>query len=309
MKYGAQSLALALMLAAPGPASAEAPTTAPRASLAAVMPTASQALIFDRIQGEYVVVRSGDFVQGYRVSSVEQDQVVLTHPDAPSRHYVLATVSELRPVGERTVRCGATGSEAKAVSVSATGLDLIDPYGQDSNSYSNSYPKGVDIRTVLAPADQRAESPAPAAGQENKKESNQETAAPAGKTPSAVPVRVAEVPPTVVQPKRKAVPAHESHTIRRQEFDSALADFHALSKEVQIAVRSGKAHVVGIADGSYFHRLGLRKGDVLLSVAGQPVGSLDAAASVYARLMSSSRFDVVVHRGRQRVTLKYRFAD
>jgi len=297
------------------------------------MPTAGQALLFDRIQGEYVVVRTGDFVQGFRVDEIEPDQVVLTHPDAPSRFYVLPVVSELRPMGERTVRCSTSAETPapKVVSAPHSDLDLIDPYAQNSASDTDSYPGSGTIPTVLAPPDQRA-STEPATTPERPGQPATTTAEPGSEPatagqPSAPPApggdaaaqpsprgdtsrpRAIDVPATVVQPPAETTPLEESRTIRRAEFDRALADFHALSKEVQISIRAGEVHIEGIASGSYFHRLGLRKGDVLVNVAGQPVGSLDAAASVYAKLMTTTRFTVVVKRGARRVTLHYRFTD
>ncbi len=337
MKYAAPLLILSALVVAPANALANPASATPRASVAAVMTDAGQALLFDRIQGEYVVVRAGDFVQGYRVATLEADQVVLTHPDAPGRYYVLPVVSELRPVGERTVRCGAAEKTTApaATPMSGSKLDLIDPYGQVSDPDSAILRESDEIPTVLAPPELRAgsqppvvEAPATAAPPAPA------TAAPPPPTPSATPTpeeaadedggtappsppeqpeaagpRTLDMPATVVQPAPSTIPAKASQTIRRGEFDRALADFHALSQQVQISIRAGEVHVDDIATGSYFHRLGLRKGDVLVSVAGQPVSSLDAAASVYARLMTTNRFAVVVKRGAHQMTLRYKFAD
>jgi hypothetical protein len=73
-------------------AAGDFPRKAPRASLVQVLRGGKQALLLDRTSGEYQVVKVGDQVQGFRVSEIEEDQIVLTSPAAPERYFVLPLV-------------------------------------------------------------------------------------------------------------------------------------------------------------------------------------------------------------------------
>jgi C-terminal processing protease CtpA/Prc len=97
-------------------------------------------------------------------------------------------------------------------------------------------------------------------------------------------------------------------TLVRAEFESALSDFHALSKELKLALREDGVEIVELAPGTLFHRLGLRAGDRVLQVAGQPVRDHETAAAAYSRLMAADEVEVVVARGAREVRLRFRFA-
>jgi hypothetical protein len=74
------------------PAAADPPTRSPRASLVQVLQGGRQALVLDRTTSEYQVVKLGDELQGYRVTELEDDQIVLASPSAPERSFVLPLV-------------------------------------------------------------------------------------------------------------------------------------------------------------------------------------------------------------------------
>jgi hypothetical protein len=74
------------------PAAAQVSQKAPRASLVQVLRGGKQALILDRVRGEYEVVRVGDSIHGLRVAEIEEDQIVLATPTPPERYFVLPLV-------------------------------------------------------------------------------------------------------------------------------------------------------------------------------------------------------------------------
>ena len=109
------------------------------------------------------------------------------------------------------------------------------------------------------------------------------------------------------KPKCKPKTIRERHKISRREFDSAVSDFHALSKEVQFALVGQGVLIQGISRGSLFYRWGFRDKDIILDVDGKAIRDVNDAASVYAELMDAKRFKVKVKRGIDTVHLQYRF--
>lgn len=107
--------------------------------------------------------------------------------------------------------------------------------------------------------------------------------------------------------KRKGKTRKENRKISRREFDAAVTDFHALSKEVQFAIISKGVQIKGISRGSVFYRWGFRDRDIILNVDGKPIRGVDDAAAVYAHLMGAKRFKVKVLRDVDTVILNYRF--
>ncbi len=325
MKYLRPALVLGLLLISPLPGRADTPKT-PQATLAAVMEGAGQALLYDRIQDTYVLVRVGDWFQGYRVGAIERDQLILTAPPSPIQ-FVLPKVSDLIRLDDAAhpvQPAGRSGPQPKVTRLDPsklTPLDpygepagkVIDPYGKPAGKVIDPYPeKPVDpyadqvldpyadqpVTTVVAPEGSRAAS------------TDGLAVAPASPPPVLAPTT--EVTPSQPAPAATPAPAPAAepervHPLTRAEFDAALDDFDSLSKEVQLSVGRNGVTIAELAPGTFLHRLGLRKGDRVLRVAGQPINDLDAAAAVYARLMVVDEFTVAVVRDRRTVTLRYRF--
>lgn len=60
----------------------------------------------------------------------------------------------------------------------------------------------------------------------------------------------------------------------------------------------------GVAAGSLLQRLGLRDGDLVLSVGGVKLGTRDAAMNAYLAMTSGKVVDVVLIRNGRRQTLR-----
>jgi S1-C subfamily serine protease len=113
------------------------------------------------------------------------------------------------------------------------------------------------------------------------------------------------VAPPAAKPDPHA-PVRRDVRIRRAALDQALSDFDRLGREIQVEqVAGGGVLVTGIASGTLLHGAGLRKGDIIRAVAGQPLTTLEAAARVYATVSSASRFDVEIDRGPDRITFAF----
>ncbi len=98
----------------------------------------------------------------------------------------------------------------------------------------------------------------------------------------------------------------ERHRVKKQVLDDALSDFHELGKTIQVAKREGNIEILQVKQDSIPHELGLRKGDRILRVAGVDLGKPDAAVDVYVAVTSTNQFAIVLMRGAQQVTLRYR---
>lgn len=92
--------------------------------------------------------------------------------------------------------------------------------------------------------------------------------------------------------------------ITRGELDRALADFAALSAGIRASFSASGVTVTSVSDGTIFQRAGLRAGDVITSVDGQRVRSLDDAANLYARASAIKSLAVQIVRAGQPTTLR-----
>lgn len=88
----------------------------PRASVAAILHEAGQALLWDGTRGEYVLVRAGDGFQDFRVSVISAEQVVLSRGN---QHFILPRTADTSNLGRR--------GQDVAVNAPAQ-ADLVDPY-------------------------------------------------------------------------------------------------------------------------------------------------------------------------------------
>lgn len=274
MKYSVQAVIVTAALLVPFAASADTKHRIPRAQLVSVMTDTGQALVKDNNRGTYVVVRVGDAVQGFRVTSIQHDQIVLSRD---KQHFVIPLQTKAKPKAPAKTRITMpTGVSRKRK------LLLINPY-----------PPKAKLTTVLAPPGLRFD-PTQAARIAAKGAEKRRLK------------RIASLR-TVVKPNRTKSRLRVALTIKRSEFDKAVSDFTTLAKEVQLK-RDGKRILVsGIGRGSYFYRLGLRKGDRIISVDGKIIASMDDAAALYAGLMAASAFTVELERNKLLVTFRYSF--
>jgi membrane-associated protease RseP (regulator of RpoE activity) len=178
-------------------------------------------------------------------------------------------------------------------------------------------PSWIEPAPAPAPATTAAPAPAPAPAT---------TAAPApatmGTPPSPAPA-VAPAPPTMATPPSPApavapapvvtaAPASPvagptagaEPVLSRREVAAALADFGALAVAFRASFTPAGVQVEAVLDGSLFSKAGLRAGDVIASVDGTPLRSLDDVAALYARAGSLRTVTAQVVRGGKPRTLR-----
>jgi len=101
-------------------------------------------------------------------------------------------------------------------------------------------------------------------------------------------------------------------TVRRSDIQKSIEDINQLLSEARIQphFRDGNADGLAISRirrGSIFSKLGLRNGDVVQEVNGNPLNSPEDILSLYEKLKSGDEASLqVTRRGRPR-TLNYRF--
>ena len=106
-------------------------------------------------------------------------------------------------------------------------------------------------------------------------------------------------------PDEAAPPAADPATIiSRKELTAALGDFAGLTASVRGAFTPAGARIDVVAPGTVFAKAGLRNGDVITSVDGQPVKSIDDAADLYIRAGSAKTANVQLLRATKPMTLR-----
>ena len=258
----------AVLVATPGAVAADARFDLPRVTVTEASPASSRARIIDEETGRRSELALGDrYADQFLLVSVKADRIVLRRLGADAIYYVLPVTDHAR-----------AGPRSRPAEIAAAELAPLDPYAE---------PRA--IRRVIAP--QRAHA-APASADLDD--------APAPLDPYDA------APPTA--PGEDAADGDEraeSRQLSRAELDDALADLQAL--EQTIAIHSGPEglRITALAAGSFIHRLGLRRGDLVRRVAGRSLASMGAAAALYAHLARTDEVAVEIIRGEQSITLRY----
>ena len=92
--------------------------------------------------------------------------------------------------------------------------------------------------------------------------------------------------------------------ISRKELNAALGDFGTLTKDTRLTLGPTGVAFAHVAPASLFARVGLRDGDRVVAINGQPMRSLDDAANLYAQLGTLKQLSFDVVRGSGHVTLR-----
>jgi general secretion pathway protein C len=98
--------------------------------------------------------------------------------------------------------------------------------------------------------------------------------------------------------------------VRRSQLESAVKNVNNLMKEIRIQPNfsNGKPdglRLTGIRPDSIFYNMGLKSGDILMSVNGKEIKSVDDAFSFYQNLQSSPSVQLQIKRRGQLKTIDY----
>jgi general secretion pathway protein C len=101
-------------------------------------------------------------------------------------------------------------------------------------------------------------------------------------------------------------------TVNRKDIQNSLKDINKLMSEVRIRphFKDGESDglsVSRIKGGSVFSKLGLRNGDIVQKINGEPINSPDEVLALYEKLKSGSRVSLEVTRKGEPKTMNYRF--
>lgn len=150
-------------------------------------------------------------------------------------------------------------------------------------------PRSEEARDEAAPEDPYAEG----------EDKHADKGKPDGKTPDKKPEDKA--------PEGDEGPKVVKVELTRRDLEAAIEDFGSLVSAIRGEWTDEGARLEHVADGSLFARAGLRAGDLVRSVDGKPMKSLDDAAELYSRAGSLQRVTVQVGRGGKAVVLDVSF--
>ena len=307
-----------------------------------LLPETRQVLLFDKTKGTHVVAEVGQDVEGYLVDDIGDDEVtlvaangtevILAAPDptwrrrtdrkvsatgAPAKPDVAASteLAPQDPYGDPSE--GATVTAAPVVP-GADGVRVT-----DATKPAHAVDPGADGVRVASAAPTTDVDPGVAAfmaavAGEDIDENGNPVSTP---TPATKPTKPATKSATPVDakatnagsslaaavtgaPAAAPAPGPTTATIKRTEIDAALADFASTSSTFRAAFVKDGLRFDDVTKGSLLARVGLERGDVVTTVDGQPLRSLDDAANLYARLPTARGTTLQVVRAGKPVTLR-----
>ena len=94
-------------------------------------------------------------------------------------------------------------------------------------------------------------------------------------------------------------------SLRRSMIDDSMQDVSKLMTEINIQPSEEGLSLSNIKPNSIFRRMGLRNGDVLKTVDGQEIRSVDDALKLYENLRSSDKVSLILQRRGSDRTIDY----
>jgi hypothetical protein len=282
-----------------------------------------QVMLWNESSGEYQLARVGDEVEGWRVIAVvpEAKRAVVLRRGTRDELYLAQMPRPNAPVDPRVPRLApviiADACSPETVAVAAAAAPAVTaapvvaapppaPVAAPVNPYAAPAPQQLaPVNPYATPASVGA--PAPPAPPVAAPVNPYAAPAPAPQgLPIGPPPPAPLAAPVAPDPAAGAPLPIESHSLTRAELNRELRDFDRLLAGITVAPAAGGGFVLTrVEPRSWVQKLGLRSGDVVRTVAGEPVSTLEDAARVYARLGSLDSFVVVVERGQQKLLLSY----
>ncbi|HTL35162.1 MAG TPA: PDZ domain-containing protein [Kofleriaceae bacterium] len=300
-----------------------------------MLPETRQVLLFDKTKGTHVVAEVGQDVEGYLVDDIDDDEVTLV---APSGAEIILTAPDM------TWRRRQAEKNAKAKAPAAADAAPEDPYadpatpatataspivaGADGVRVASATGATVTPDAEPAPADPYgdpgvaaffeavgATPPAASSPSATPSGSPATTKAPAASKPTTSSSDGAALGAALTgSPAPASAPSASSSatgtagpttaTIKRSDIDLALGNFAATAATFKATFTAQGLRFDDVVTESLIARVGLQKGDVITTVDGQPLRSLDDAANLYARLPTARGSTIQVLRAGKPMTLR-----
>jgi hypothetical protein len=297
----------------PQPPPAPAPAMTSPLKLMAIMLDTQQVMLWNESAGEYQLARVGDEIESWRLVSVQPEarRVVVLQRGTRDELYLNPLPKPNAPADPRLPRMAPVITLDNCPSAPIPGLVSDEPAGPQAQP-----PAAAEVQQPMDPYATPAPAPPPVR-QRPARPMNPYAAQvplPAPQPLAAPPVAAPPTPqdPYAAPPAVAPVPAPaaaapvESHTLTRVELNRELRDFDRLLSGITVAPAAGGGFTLTrVEPKTWVAKIGLRSGDVVRSVAGETVTSIEDAARVYARLGSLDNFLVVVERGQQKLVLSY----
>jgi membrane-associated protease RseP (regulator of RpoE activity) len=290
-----------------------------------MLPETHQVLLFDKTKGTHVVAEAGQEVEGYIVDEIDDDEVtlvspsgaevILTAPDmswrrrqaekkAADAKKPAADPAPVDPYADPVEAAPAAapivaGADGVRVASATTGLE-VQPEAQPADPYGGDPAVAAFFEAVGANSPKPATPAAPPAS--NKASASQTDGAALGAAltgspaPTSMPSATSSAPTVAVGPT--------TSTIKRTDIDAALGDFAGTASTFKAAFTAQGLRFDDVVAGSLLSKVGLQKGDVITTIDGQPLRSMDDAANLYARLPTARGSTIQVLRAGKPVTLR-----
>jgi hypothetical protein len=307
-----KGLALAVLIfAARGAAHADGPPLTAYAPLkvVALMPDTGQVMFYDAAVGEYRIAKVGETIEGWRVMAIApnerrvtvgqgeiRDDLELTRLPRPGAIVQKDDPRKPLPVATPVAPAAPVAVPVPAPApapVAAPGPAPIPAVAAVNDPFAAAAPpEPMPLDPYGAPPSPPRAQPVDAS----------EPIDPYEQGPSVTPQQ-----PTVIEvaPESPPMVQVERRTVRRSDLERELNDFDHLMAAMRVTSAPGGGFIVQrLEPRSWPASLGLRPGDVVRSVAGERVSSVEDAARVYARVRSLSSLIVEIERGPQRVVLQ-----
>jgi len=291
-----------------------------------MLPETRQVLLFDKTKGTHVVAEVGQDVEGYLVDEIEDDEVTLVSETGAEIILTAPDTSWRRRQAEKK-------ADKKADPAP------VDPYADPESAAPTAAPivAGADGARVVS-ATEPASEPAPADPYGDPAVAAFFEAVGATQTPSATPAPIAPTKPaTKPTPSASNVSSADGATlgalmtgspapatsssaassapspaatgpttaiIPRSEINTALGDFSGTASTFKATFTPQGLRFDDVVAGSLVAKAGLQKGDVVTTIDGQPLRSLDDAANVYARLPTARGSTIQALRAGKPITLR-----
>jgi len=217
--------------------------------------------------------------------------------DAPVPSVTAAPVTAAPVTAKPAAKPAAT---KPARSVSTEGIEGFLPPGTspDDAAAAKAPAPAVTAPAVPAPAASRPGTPADPYWVDGQTE-----------LPPAKPVRVVTAegpaaPGPAAAPDAPPAPVITPTVLSRSDLNATIGDFNKLAGVLRGSFTPEGARLDAVAEGSVFARAGLRRGDIVTAVDGQPLRSIDDAADLYVRAASTKAANIQLVRAGKPMTLR-----
>lgn len=249
-----------------------------------ILSDSEQALLFDSGKHRHVLVEVGDSVGDYLVAAIAEDAVTLKGKDVPVEIELASPDKKAAPAkkaDEKPVAKPDAKPETKKEPAKDTPQDPCAP-AEDAPKQAAPKPE-KSSEAEGAPSDPYADADA---------DEDQTVVATHWGEPSAPPEE--ETPPKPPEPTK----------LSKKEVNAALLDFTVLVGSIDGTFIPQGLKLDKVKTGSIFAKAGLLAGDVVVSIDGQPMKSIDDAADLYARAGGLKQSNVEILRAGKPQTLR-----